>query len=408
MSVLQDIRVVELANERVAYAGKLMADMGAEVILIEPLTGDPSRRYPPFVDNNPAKESLYFAHYNTNKHSVALDLNSPSGHQQFAQLIQTADILLEGANSQTVAQLNLEFSELSRNHAQLIHIALTPYGRHNPLSDLPATDLTLMAAGGPPWSCGYDDHNLPPMRGWGEQAYHTGAHYAFMSALTALLYQGGDPEHRPGQFIDVSIVAALNVTTEAATYTHLLNGGEVQRQTGRHASVQPTGETQMQCADGNFVNTGVPPRFPVEFARLLDWLNELNLIEQFPESVFLEMGAKWEGPFNLSLIGQDDTITAIFSAGRQGLQLIASNVTAYDFFIGCQNAGLSVGVINTPEAAFEDPHFIERGFQATLIHGDREVRYPGAPYPLPASPWSLRATAPELGAHTDHYLTGLE
>lgn len=408
MSALAGLTVLELANERISFAGKLLGDMGADVILIEPPEGDPSRHYPPFLDDQPGPDrSLYFWHYNTSKRGIVLNLNEPAGQQRFRALVARADVLIESEPTTRLGKLKLDYADLAAIKPDLIHVALTPYGRNDPLSDLPATDLTLMAAGGPPWSCGYDDHTLPPVRGWGQQAYHTGCHYAYMSTLTALLYRNSTGQ---GQFIDVSITAALNVTTEAATYTHLLNGGEVQRQTGRHAAINPTGETQMACADGRYVNTGVPPRFPEEFGRLLKWLRALNLEEQFPEAVFLQMGADWEGPFDLSRIGQDDIVTAIFTSGREALQLIASSIPAYEFFVGCQRAGLAVGVINSPEEAFEDPHFKARGFQVEVEHEDigARYRYPGAPYVLPASPWQISRRAPHLGEHTQEILASLD
>ena len=407
MSVLQDIRVIELADEKVAFAGKLMADMGADVILIEPPEGEPSRRYPPFVDDNPDdNQSLYFCHYNTNKRSVVLDLGTEHGQQAFRHLVASADILLESQPTAALASKQLDYPDLVKIKPDIIHVAVTPYGREFSDSDLPWTDLTLMAAGGPPWSCGYDDHSLPPVRGWGQQGYHTGCHFAYMSALTALLHRQLTGE---GQFIDVSMIGALNVTTEAASYAWLVSESTVQRQTGRHASTSPTGETQMQCADGRYVNTGVPPRFPEEFARLHQWMDQLGLIDQLPEAVFLEMGANWQGPFDLSLIGSDDTITAIFGAGREALKFIAGRVSAQEFFIGCQEAGLAVGVINSPEEAFEDEHFKARGFQVPLDHDDldRTLIYPGAPYQLPASPWSLRRRAPHLGEHSEEVFASL-
>ena len=408
MTALDHIRVVELANERISFAGKLLADMGADVILVEPPGGDPSRYYPPFVDDQPGDHcSLYFMHYNTSKRAVVLDLDESKGRQDFRELIATSDVLLESEPRRRLSALGIDYEDLCELQPALIHVAVTPYGRQAPLSDLPTTDLTLMAAGGPPWSCGYDDHALPPVRGWGFQGHQTGSHYAVMSVLTALLHRDISGE---GQFVDVSITAALNVTTEAASYVWLVSEETVQRQTGRHAAVTPTGETQMRCADGRYVNTGVPPRFPREFGRLHSWLREMDLENDFPESVFLEMGTKWEGPFDLSQLGTDDTITAIFMAAREALQLIAANVTAYEFFTGCQKAGLSVGIIYSPEEAFEDEHFNARGFQVEVEHDDlgRTVRYSGAPYKLPASPWSISRRAPHRGGHTDEVFQSLE
>lgn len=408
MSALGGIAVIELAHERISLAGKLLADMGADVLLVEPPGGAPMRRYPPFVTGpDGAQHSLHWWHYQTNKRSIELDLDAEQDRATFRQLVLQADVLLDSEPIQRLSGLGLGWPELHAANPKLIQVAVTPYGHNDPASDLPTTDLTLLAEGGPVWSCGYDDHRLPPVRGWGEQAHNTACHFAAMSVLTALLYRESGGAR--GQFIDVSMIAALNVTTEAATYQWLVAGATVQRQTGRHASTGPTGETQMRCLDGRWVNTGVPPRVPAEFAKLLAWLRTLGLESQLPEAVFIDMGANWEGPFDLSLIGRDDTITAIFGAGREGLKLIAANTTAQDFFMGCQQAGLSVGAVNSPEEAFELDHFKARGYQTPVFQEElgRTVRYPGAPYQLPASPWRIERTAPGLDQHSTEILKEL-
>lgn len=407
MTALSGYRIVELSNERLSFAGKLLADMGAEVILVEPPGGDPSRQFPPFLDDEPGKDrSLYWWHYNTNKKSVVLDLESDEGRDSFQHLIQSADLLIESEPRARLGELGLDYEQLALINEKLIHVAMTPFGRDDPKSDLPATDLTILASGGPVWSCGYDDNSLPPVRGLGNQGYHTGCHFTVMSALTALLYREVSGE---GQFIDVSMHAAANVTTEAGSYSWLVANETVQRQTGRHASIAPTMESQIRCADGRYANTGVPPRFPHEFKRLYDWLKQLGLEEELPEAVFLEMGANWEGPFDLSAIGKDDTLTAIFMSGRQALSLIGSKISAYDFFHGCQSAGLSVGVVNSPDEAYEDPHFKARGFQVEVEHEnlDRTFRYPGAPYHFEKTPWQITKRAPMLAEHQEEIIGAL-
>ena len=398
MTALAGLRVIELARQPIALAGKLLADMGADVILVEPPEGDPSRRYPPFLDDQPGEDrSLYWWHYHTSKRGVVVDLDASSGRDRFQALVASADVLIEAEPRHRLAALGLDYPQLSAIKPDLVHVAATLYGRNDPKSDQPYEDLTLMAASGPPWSCGYDDHSLPPVRG-PLQGYHTTSHFVVMSVLTALLHRGATGS---GQFVDVSMTAACNVTTEAATYSWLVAQKTVQRQTGRHASVSPSAETQQLCADGRYANTGVPPRKPKEFAALHGWLKQLGLDAELPEAVFLEMGAAWQGPFDLSKIGTDDEVTAIFGAGREALKLIASKVSAQDFFIGCQRAGLAVGVVNAPEEAFEDEHFKARGFQVPVRHEDigRDVVYPGAPYSFAASPWSISRRAPKLGEH---------
>ncbi|MDE0420481.1 MAG: CoA transferase [Gammaproteobacteria bacterium] len=398
VGALHGVRVVELAREPIAWAGKLLADMGADVVLVEPPGGDPCRGYPPFLDDEPGEDrSLYWWHYHTSKRGVVIDLDEPDGRERFRALVGTADVLLEAEPRRRLGALGLDYEDLTAIRPDVVHVSVTPYGRNDPKSDAPFTDLTIMAASGPPWSCGYDDHSLAPVRG-PMQGYHTASHFAVLSVLTALVHCRVAGQ---GQFIDVSMTAANNVTTEAATYTWLVAQKTVQRQTGRHASVSPSRETQQECADGRYANTGVPPRRPHEFAALDKWLKELGLDAELPEAVFLTMGANWEGPFDLARIGRDDEITAIFGAGRDALRLIASRVPAQEFFLGCQRAGLAVGVVNAPEDAFEDEHFKARGFQVPVVHDDlkRTVVYPGAPYAFGGSPWAISRRAPRLGEH---------
>jgi crotonobetainyl-CoA:carnitine CoA-transferase CaiB-like acyl-CoA transferase len=223
-----------------------------------------------------------------------------------------------------------------------------------------------------------------------------------MSVLVSLLAR---EETGRGQHIDVNLHAAANVTTEAGSYEWLVARTTVQRQTGRHAGPQLTMESQVQCADGRWVNTGVPPMKPVEFKSLLDWVDSLGLGDDFPERIFLEMGMKRER-IDLSRILEDQELQAIFGAGREAVNLIASRVSAYDFFTGAQKRGLSVGIIYSPEEVMDDPHFVERGFRVPVVHdkGSDPYIYPGAPIIFHGTPWRIQRRAPRLGEHDDEIL----
>lgn len=403
---LAGLRVVELANERCAWAGKLLADMGADVILVEPPAGDAARQYGPFLEDRPGPDrSLYWWHHNTSKRGIVLDLETESGRAALCKLAATADVLLESEAPGTLAAKGLDHPELCAANPRLVHCSITPFGRSGPRKDELATDLTVLAAGGPVWMNGYDDHSIPPMRGLGHQGYAIGNHYAVMSILTAILWRGASGE---GQFIDVSLHAAANVTTEAGSYFWLVAKETVQRQTGRHAGPAPSMPSQMRCGDGRYVNTGVPPRKPLEFKRTLEWLRSLGLEEKLPEAVFLQVGADMES-IDLSQIGRDDTITAVFGAGREAMNLIAQHVSAHEFFLGAQRAGLAVGAILSPEEAFEDVHYKARGMQVEVEHPElgRSIRYPGAPYALEKGAWRIARRAPRLGEHTQEVLAEL-
>ena len=235
---LTGLRVVELASSRACFAGKLLAIYGAEVIVVEPRGGHETRGWAPFAgDIEDPERSLWWWHYNTNKLGVTLDLDDGSDADALRSLVATADIVLEAEAPGALAARQLDYPDLRSRNPSMIWVSVTPFGRSGPRATELSTDLTVLAAGGPVWSCGYDDHSIPPVRGGGNQGYQTGSIFATMAALTAVLHRDTTGV---GQFIDVSLHAAVNVTTEAATYDYLVAQRTVQRQTGRHASVRMT------------------------------------------------------------------------------------------------------------------------------------------------------------------------
>jgi len=395
---LADLRVIELSNERSVFAGKLLADMGADVILVEPPGGDLMRSYAPFLEDEAGPErSLYFWHYNTSKRGIVLDLEAEDGRRMLRELVETADVLLESEPPGRLESLGIDAASLRAERPDLITISMAPFMRGGPREHEQATDLTLLAGGGPAWSSGYDDHSLPPVRGGGNQGYQTGCHYAVMALMVAVVSRDITGE---GQHIDVDMHAAQNVTNEAGSYTWLVAQETVQRQTGRHAGVNPSAPSQVQCSDGRWVNTGVPARQGRDYRALIDWLGECGLLEDFAAAPLLELGAG-QGRIDLSQIATNPEVRETFQAGRDALVLLASSMPAYDFFSGGQDRGFQVGIIYSPEEVMEDPHFIDRGFRVEVEHPDlgRSFTYPGAPYLFNGSPWQIQRRAPLLGEH---------
>src|SRR4029453_6714019 len=173
---LAGLRVVELASEWAAYAGKLLADLGAEVVVVEPRAGHHTRGEGPCFDDVPGPErSLWWWHYHTSKRGVALDLHDRDDDLDlFRRLVGPADIVLEGEPPGTLAERRIDYDDLVRLRPDLIMTSVTPFGRRGPRAREQATDLTLLAAAGPGWTGGYDDHALPPIRGGGNQSLHVG------------------------------------------------------------------------------------------------------------------------------------------------------------------------------------------------------------------------------------------
>ena len=351
---------------------------------------------PPYVDDEPDPDrSLHFWHYNLNKRGITLDWRGDQGRDLLLRLLDGADVLLEAEDPEVLVSCGLDAATVREGRPALIHVSLSAYGRDGPRATDHATDLTLLAGGGPAWSCGYDDHSLPPVAGGGYQGYQTACHFAVMGLLAALLHRdaGG-----PGQRVDVNMHAASNVTTEAATVSWNVARATVQRQTGRHAAVQSTQPTKAQCGDGRWVNTGMPPRSGEQFRACYEWLQELDLLEDFIEVPLLEEGMK-QGHLSFAQIREDDFLRAIFHAGRDAITRIAESIGAYEFFTGAQERGFQCGIIYSPEEIMDDPHMQARGFPVEVEHPEigRTVRYPGAPYRFGASPWAVRRRAPLIG-----------
>ncbi len=394
-AALTGYRVIELASERCALAGKLLADMGAEVIVVEPPGGCHTRNWEPFADDVPELEnSLHWWHYNTSKKSVIVDLDTDIGADTFRSLVDTADVVIEAEPLGRLDALGLDWNQFGGNDGELIWTSITHHGRDG--TDPPATDLTLLAEGGPVWSCGYDDHELPPVRGGGNQAFHTACHYAVPAILVALMWRETSGK---GQLVDISMLGAANATTEFATLWWLNAEREVGRQTGRHAHIRPTEWTQIRCADGRWFNTGVPPRNKREFAALRTWVEELGLVEECSPYEILKLGDKYEriGLFELDA---DPLAGEVFQAGRDVIEFLGQRLSAYELFVGLQERGMACGIVYSPEEMMQDPHFVERGFPVDIFYEDRDTSFthPGAPYRFGRTPWRAKR-APLLGEH---------
>jgi benzylsuccinate CoA-transferase BbsE subunit len=401
---LQGVRVVELASLWGAWAGKMLGELGADVVVVEPPGGHFTRSFGPFVDDRPHPDrSLWWWYYNPAKRAVVLDLDTPDGAAGFRRLVARADIVLEGEPPGRLSDLGLDHADLRSDRPELLWTSVTSHGRSSPRSLEPWTDLTMSAATGVTWLNGYDDHSLPPMRGRGHQTLQIAGVHAALATLTALVHRDVTGV---GQHIDVSAFAAGNVTTESGTFVYLVAGETVQRQTGRHAASRPTMEVQVRAADGRYVSTGFPPQEAKDFQVLLDWLDELGLRQTCPEVFFLQIGIE-RGGINLSRDYGDPEVMAIFGAVRTALVHIAEHIPALDFFEGAQQRDLQCGIILSPEETYENPHFVARGYQVDVEHEElgRTVRYPGAPFKMGASPWAIHRRPPRVGEHTAELLS---
>lgn len=404
--LLSGVIVVELASDLAAFAGRMLAGLGADVLLVEPPGGHPSRQHLPLAHEveDPSQASLWWWHHQAGKRSIVLDLDRSVDVGVLRRLLDRADVVLEAEAPGDLEAKGLSREELRSVHPGLVWASVTPWGVGSARSRHPVTDLTIAAEGGPAWSCGYDDHSLPPVRPGGDQSYQTASMFAVLGILTALVRRDASGE---GQHVDVAAVAAAHVTTEAATYEWLLGGRTVQRQTGRHASTHPTVPTTATSADGRLISTGVPPRTVAEFEEIVGWLDEIGRRDDFDELGLLIAGIE-RGGVTMRELGSDPVALAIFGAGREAIRFIAATMTADRFFLEAQRRGFPCGVVRRPHEVLTDRHLQARGFPTPVRSAvlDREVLYPGAPFRSNGAAWSVGA-APRVDEHRREILDAL-
>jgi crotonobetainyl-CoA:carnitine CoA-transferase CaiB-like acyl-CoA transferase len=256
-SVLDGIRVLELADEQAEYCGMLLAGLGADLVKVEPPDGSPTRRIGPFFgDVEDTEKSLFFWQYNRGKRSVVLDLDRREPRAQFEELLATADVLLESTPSGYLDARNLGHDRLRTRFPSLIVARVSHFGDVGPWANFKASDLIHLALGGVMMNCGYDPrldgtYDLPPIAPQMWHAYHAVGDQLVIAILSALLYrwQSGD-----GQVLSVAVHEAVSKVNEGTDLmTWILRRAPFFRQACRHAAERVTPQTIGHTKDGRWV-----------------------------------------------------------------------------------------------------------------------------------------------------------
>jgi benzylsuccinate CoA-transferase BbsE subunit len=392
---LAGLRILELADEKGQFCGKLMGDLGADVIKIEPPGGEAVRHVGPFLDDRPHPErSLSFWYYNTSKRGITLNLESADGRQLFRRLAATADVILETFPPGFLAARGLGYDSLREHNPGLIMCALTPFGQTGPWRDYATSDLLHLAAGGQMASCGYDEEDVPdapPIAPGGGNAWHMGGHFAYMAIMAALVYRTVSGR---GQYIDASIHEACALTTEAAIANYIYRQEVVRRHTGRHHAPGPTPPTQFRSQDDKYVTALVAgrltPRYIKELAALLDsygMAGDLN-------------DPKYQDPQVIEA-NKDYIINELVA------NFIAS-LPADEAYHAAQERGFTWGAVRAPEELLDDAHLHDRGFWKQVEHPElgRSFIYPGEAAIYNGSPWRISRRAPLIGEHNQDIYGG--
>src|SRR2546427_9539362 len=203
--MLSPYRVLDLTDERGLLCGKILADLGADVIQVEPSTGNPARRIGPFYQDEVHPErSLFWWAYTSNKRSITLNLTTADGRALLKRLIQAADFLIESGAPGEMAALGLGYGDLAALNPALIVVSITPFGQDGPYATYQAPDLVGMGLGGFMYVTG--DPDRPPVRVGFPHFY---LHCAAAGAAGGRIAHAQRVLTGQGQQVDVSCQAAV-------------------------------------------------------------------------------------------------------------------------------------------------------------------------------------------------------
>ena len=395
---LAGIRVLDLATERAELAGRLLADLGAQVVKIEPPGGSPARCLPPFEAGREAgvEGSLYWAAVALGKLSVVLDLAAESGREQLRILAETADILLESFDPGVMAAMGLSYEQLAEINPRLIYVSVTPYGGTGPHAGRAASELTLEAAGGLLGLQG--DKDRPPVPvGYPQAAFHAGA----QAAADAVIALNERELSGRGQHLDVSTQAAMVWTLMNATGYPPNTGGDPPNSGAQrtdpplelapgivYPQVWPTKDGWVQAT---ITLSGLGARTIANLVRLIESEGQLS-----PE----HSGNGWA-----------DWTDAIAPGGVPPETLAEAREEIARYFAGRTNEELMrravehkmlVAPVRTVPDLLTTPQLQERGYWATVAGR----LHPGASALFSRTPIRLVEPAPTLGQH-QHLLSEL-
>lgn len=365
-----------------SHAAKQLADLGAEVVKVEPPAGDGTRARGPFPGGtfDPEASGL-FLYLNANKRGITLDLEKPESRPVLDRLVAASDVVLHDVAPDRIAARGLEADRLLELQPSLVVTSITPFGLDGPKSGLRAHDLNLWCAGGIAFLNGGGPAaaDLPPLKVYGQQAGFQAGLNASVASLGALLaaQQSGH-----GQLVEVSTQECLVSILELA-FEHYPYMGISPSRLGRKP-IQPL--DFLQCKDG--------------------WIY-ICCVEEHQWRTFLELVGSPEWG-EMEIFGDRLQRGTNWDALEIFLNEIAAEWTVEELYHAAQARRIPFAPVSTMGDLLASKHLQARGFFATVESPrGHAVTVPGAPYRHARTPWRLRRRAPALGEHTDEVLRHL-
>jgi crotonobetainyl-CoA:carnitine CoA-transferase CaiB-like acyl-CoA transferase len=376
------IKVVECGEGvSAAFGTKLLADLGAEVIKVESLEGDLTRRRGPFPQNQADQEkSGLFIYLNTNKRGVVADLRTDEGRKVLHNLLKDADVLIHNVAPAERAQYGLDSKALCAAYPQLIATSISIFGDYGPHANYKAYEMNAAHASGwaflSPGASPYSD--LPPLKCLGSQLDFQGGAHAAIASLGAYVFR---LQSGKGQAVDVSEQECVAAMLEQNFVYYTYAGQQASRLGQRLIGPWFIAD----CADGKiFVFTVEEDQWKrlVEFMGSPEWAND----ELFSD--------------RLSRGRNNDALKALMADWLGEWKVL-------DLYKEAQRRRIPFATINTMQQLYESEHLRERQFFVQHEQpGVGTLVIPGMPSRYSKNQWSIRRPAPRLGEHSSEIARG--
>src|SRR5215470_9195329 len=370
MKPLDDLFVVDLSRILSGpVCTMLMADMGAEVIKIEPPPlGDDSREWgPPFIGGI----STYFLSVNRNKKSLGLNLKTEEGRDILWKLLERADVLIENFRPGVLDKLGFGYSAVAKRNPGIVYCSVSGFGQTGPYRDRPGYDVIAQGESGIMDLTGFPDG--PPAKLGASLADIVAGLYAFNGICLALLAR-----HKTGkgQLVDISLLDGMVSTLTYHALIYLSTGRSPKRAGTRHPSIVPY--ECFQAKDG-FVNIAVTNQRQWEnFSQIL------GLAEIAKDPRFEAMKSR----------------LANYGVLRPMIERVVSKMTRTEVMTALSEVGIPVGPINTVGEILEDPQIHARQMVVELTHPEYgPLKVLGIPMKLSSTPGVVQNAPPKFGEH---------
>ena len=375
MGALSDIRVVEYSvGHAGAMCGKAFADLGADVLKVEPPGGDAMRRAGPFPDEQrDPRSSGLFMYLNANKRGVTLDLGDEDERRRMRSLVSGADLFVTDVQPALAAELGIDSETVGGLDSRLIRVYVTPFGNTGPYRNWEGSDLVAWHMGGMGWESPAmfvtDPERQRPLRARGNQSMYMAGWVAAAGAMCALFHR---ERYGLGQEVDVSAMDAVSshIRGNFAMFSYDISQMPQTREKGMFPWI-------WECEDGYATATFIMDH----------WWEALKTLMGSPE---------WARKSEY----------AEFAGRREGMAEIEANVSAWvkkfkrhELYELLQSRGIPCFPVQSVDEIVGSAHYRERGFFVEQKGGSPNggMIQPGPSVRFSETPWELRRPAPEPG-----------